>query len=90
MPAKGHWPKGKRRSDVAASTWEPLRLAIRDLLRAHRLANVRSYQAIADRVGCDKKTVGRWLNGEDWPPTSAIPILQHYLREQRKLIRRAN
>jgi DNA invertase Pin-like site-specific DNA recombinase len=90
MPAKGHWPKGKRRSEVPESTWEPLRLAIRDMLRAYRLANVRSYQAIADRVGVDKKTVGRWLNGEDWPPSKAIPILKHYLSEQRQLIRHGN
>jgi DNA invertase Pin-like site-specific DNA recombinase len=90
MPAKGHWPKGKRRSEVPASTWEPLRLAIRDLLRTHRAPNVRSYQAIADRVGVNKKTVGRWLNEVDWPPSEAIAILRHYLDEQKRLIRRAN
>jgi hypothetical protein len=90
MMSKGHWPKGRRRSDVAPSVWEPLRLAIRDLLRSHRRRNVRSYQAIADRVRVDKKTVGRWLNGEDWPPSEAIPDLKHYLKEQKVLIRRAN
>lgn len=59
---RGHWPAGKRRSDV-----EPLerrRAVVR--LRA-AIEKGESRRAIARAIGMSDRTVRRWLAGEDWP-----------------------
>lgn len=67
MPkAKGHWPEGKRRN-AATKHWTTTLTALQSLLELHWQRGVVSQSALADHLGVDKKTIGRWIDGTDLP-----------------------
>jgi transposase len=63
---RGHWPKGKRRSDVS-------RRARTEFVAQLRVAVARknsSIRAVARLLDVSDRTVRRWLAGEDWPASA--------------------
>jgi hypothetical protein len=85
---KGHWPKGTLRNAWTRGGWESMRSRVGYLLRDHPKPKVRSLAALAAVLDVDKRTVHRWLKGEDHPPESIRPRLSAWLAEQRKSIHR--
>ena len=81
-----HWPKGKRRH-ADAGDWARVRLEIQALLDEHPRHGVRSLAVIGRAVGVDKRTVWRWLRGEDRPPPEAQERLRAWAKEQRAALK---
>lgn len=69
---KGHWPAGKRRNP-------PCLDAIRIL---KRVAGRESNKQIAKLLGCDDKTVAKWLRGEDYPSRERAELIRKRLIQE--------
>jgi transcriptional regulator with XRE-family HTH domain len=75
------WPKDRRRHAMTAD-WQDIRAALVALLRDHSIRRYISRQAIADSLNVDKRTVGRWLSGEDVPPRDKQRALRAWYVER--------
>jgi transposase-like protein len=72
----GHWPRGKRRSDIDART---RRRALASIRRAH-VRDGHSLRSIARTIGVSDRTLRRWLAGEDHPsPARAADVISAHL-----------
>lgn len=67
---RGHWPKDKRRSRVAAHEVAAL---VRVLERRVERTSARF---VARQLQISDRTVRRWLKGEDWPLPASIARLK--------------
>lgn len=89
LRSKGHWPAGKRRSDV-----RPVQMAgvMRKLARVLRTEHTGHHPRLhaADRVSIKSlaryldvsdRTVRRWLSGEDWPPAAMVKQIKRWLEK---------
>lgn len=75
---KGHWPKGKSRSDCDASEWRRLLPRVKALLKVKH-KNVGSARALGRFVGVDGKTVSRWLNEDRIPMQESVTKIKDWI-----------
>lgn len=77
---RGHWPKGKRRSNISR---EYLRVILRHLERTLEYPGL-SQRGLARHVGVSEKTVRRWLSEECWPSEEFLEALEDWIDQCRK------
>lgn len=82
-PARGHWPRGKRRSTISPPHWAALRQRVLDLVDAPPRYGPRSRAGLARHLGVDARTVRRWLAGEDFPGPDAMAAMRLWYRQHR-------
>lgn len=63
---KSGWQLGNRRN-LDSGNWSATLVLLRGVLNSHWRHGHVSQSALADAVGVNKRTVGRWLDGTDRP-----------------------
>lgn len=75
-PARGHWPRGRRRNpDVAPPPWGTATRLVADL------AEMRATTVLCARLRVDRKTWWRWASGTDLPSPEMVARLVAAHRE---------
>lgn len=70
---RGHWPRGKRRSDLSERERETVLATIRGA------SETESLRSIARKLHVSDRSVRRWLSGDDWPKDRALVRRVKYL-----------
>lgn len=70
--SKGHWPKGKTRSDANPQEWRSLRLKlVKFIAKPERTGKPsklrRSGRGLADYLGVNSRNVSRWIHSQRVP-----------------------
>ena len=68
MATKGHWPSGRRRSEVDARLVAKVRRRLARAVRSPQ-SDICSLRACAESLGVATSTPGKWLHGQHWPLT---------------------
>lgn len=66
---RGHWPRGKRRSDIQPQLLDEFSHVL------HTAARSLSVREIGRRIGKDAKTVSRWVHGKAWPTEESARLV---------------
>lgn len=77
----GGWPKGRRQHALGISprAYHSLLAEIMSAVR-EPVPGERSVRVVAAHCGVSARTVGRWLDGTDWPPASMVRRLQAWIK----------
>lgn len=75
---KGHWTKGKRRSDCNVDEWERIRPRIIVAIKI-RHGGIKSLRGLAKLIGVESKTVTRWLRSDRYPMQESVEKIKKWL-----------
>ena len=78
--ARGHWPRGRRRSSANPRQVADVMKQLAVLLKTRRKYGVVSARAAAAHVGVSETSVRRWLQGEDFPTPRTLARLAAWIR----------
>jgi hypothetical protein len=82
-PKKGHWPKGKARTETPAG-WPKTRQSLADLLAEHPVMGDVSAAVLAAHLGVSgAKTVTRWLAGPQCPDGEMAELIASWTTAKR-------
>ena len=84
---KGHWPKGKRRN-ADRGDWGVVLLSLTALLDNHPKPGKISIRALADKLGCDPKTVWKWIKAVNRPEPETQERIATWVRQMREAVAR--
>lgn len=85
---RGGWTAGKRRNPDVGD-WARILIDLAALINDHYRHGVISGGSLAKVLGCDSKTVCRWLRGEDRPATETQEAVRTWIAERRAELPRA-
>jgi ribosome-binding protein aMBF1 (putative translation factor) len=81
---RGHWPSGKRRSDITRAQHDRVLAVLRVLLGRNW-----SRRRIAQRLAVSDRAVRRWLAGDDWPQETSARRVEALAKAAHVKMRRA-
>lgn len=73
---RGHWPEGKRRSDLTAAQVAEVVTLVERALRSGM-----SLREIQRRTAVDESRLRRWLKGDHWPTSETAKLVHRGLRK---------
>lgn len=83
---RGHWPRGKRRSDLTDAqlrAWHLLRKKLAIIVSANQRGVPgtlrRSCRGLAEHCGVHDRSVRRWLSGEDVPTQACVEKMREWI-----------